>query len=80
MTAPRDAALTRHACQLLLGTGLDAAAAETLATDPHRPAPAQAAAAAAALRDGWATAVHACQVATGTGTGTGTATTGQAQP
>ena len=61
MTAPLDAGLRRYTQQLLTGTGLDPAAAEAVATGQDRSAPPQAAAAAAALRDGWATATHACQ-------------------
>lgn len=59
MTAPLDAALTRYAARLLVGTGLDPAAAEALATNPALPPSPEAAAAAAALRDGWADAAHA---------------------
>jgi hypothetical protein len=69
MTAPLDAGLRRYAQQLLTGTGLDPAAAEAVATGEDRRTPPQAAAASAALRDGWATATHACQTPSETASG-----------
>lgn len=65
MTAPLDAALARYAAPLLIGTGLDAAAAQTLAADPDRPISPEAAAAVAALRDGWAVAARPVPLPTG---------------
>jgi hypothetical protein len=55
MTNP-DPALRAHAARLLLGTGLDAADAEHVASTPDAPVPDTARHAAAALRDGWTVA------------------------